>query len=303
MALYNLNEVQEIKNLPFLAKQVVEGFIVGLHKSPFHGFSVEFAEHRVYNPGESTKNIDWKVFARTDKLFTKRYQEETNLRCQIIIDTSSSMYYPHESAQANKIKFSVLSAAGIIELLRKQRDATGLSLFSDKVEEHLPAKSNSVHINLMYSLLENLIQQAPLNKKSSTINALHQIAEQVHKRSLVIIFSDMIQSENEDDLFNALQHLKHNKHEVILFHVMDKKHELDFEFENRPYLFVDMETGEEVKLHANEVKEKYTQQIKAFEEKLKLKCLQYKIEFVAADINKGFNQVLTPYLLKRTKLF
>jgi uncharacterized protein (DUF58 family) len=303
MAIYNLNEIQEVKNIPFLAKQLVEGFIVGMHSSPFHGFSVEFAEHRIYNPGESTRNIDWKVFARTEKLFTKRYKEETNLRCQVIIDTSSSMYYPSQDAQVNKIKFSALCAAGLIELLRKQRDATGLTLFSDKVEHHHTAKSSSVHYNLIYSLLENAVNQPQLKKGTAVVDALHQIAEQIHKRSLVIIFSDMMQPDNQDEVFNALQHLKHNKHEVILFHVVDKKHEIDFEFENRPYMFVDMETGQEVKLHANQVKEAYVEQIKKFEEALRMKCLSYKIEFVAADINKGFNQVLTPYLLKRTKLF
>lgn len=303
MAIYNLNEIQEIKNIPFLAKQLVEGFIVGLHNSPFHGFSVEFAEHRIYNPGESTKNIDWKVYARTEKLFTKRFKEETNLRCQIILDTSSSMYYPAEEAKVNKIKFAALSAAAIIELLRKQRDATGLTLFSDKVEVHSQAKSSSVHINMMYSQLEELLATPKLNKTTSLVNVLHEIAEQIHRRSLVIIFSDMMQPGNQDEVFSALQHLKHNKHEVVLFHVVDRKHEIEFEFENRPYLFVDMETGAEVKLHANQVKEAYISEIKKFEETLRLKCLSNKIEFVAADINKGFNQVLTPYLLKRTKLY
>lgn len=302
MALYELKEVQQIKNLEFLAKQVVEGFIVGLHKSPFHGFSVEFAEHRVYNPGESTKNIDWKVYARTDKLFTKRFDEETNLRCHIIIDASSSMYYPDYDAQVNKLKFSTLAAAGLIELLRKQRDATGLAVFSDKVDSITKAKSNSVHINGLYSEMEQLITHGEANKQTNAANCLHEIAEQIHKRSLVVIFSDMMQSNHQDEVFAALQHLKHNKHEVILFHVIDKARELDFEFDNRPYLFVDMEDGTEVKLHANEVKEKYVAHMHKFEKELKLKCAQNRIDFVAADINKPFNQILTPYLLKRTKM-
>lgn len=302
MALYELKEVQQIKNLEFLAKQVVEGFIVGLHKSPFHGFSVEFAEHRVYNPGESTKNIDWKVYARTDKLFTKRFDEETNLRCHIVIDASSSMYYPAYEAQVNKLKFSTLAAAGLIELLRKQRDATGLAVFSDNVHSLTKAKSNSVHINGLYNEMEKLINNGETNKQTNAANCLHEIAEQIHKRSLVVIFSDMMQSDNQEEVFAALQHLKHNKHEVILFHVVDKKRELDFEFDNRPYLFVDMEDGTEVKLHANEVKEKYVAQMQKFEQELKLKCAQNRIDFVAADINKPFNQILTPYLLKRTKM-
>jgi uncharacterized protein (DUF58 family) len=302
MALYELKEVQQIKNLEFMAKQVVEGFIVGLHKSPFHGFSVEFAEHRLYNPGESTKNIDWKVFARTDKLFTKRYDEETNLRCHIIIDASSSMYYPDRTGTINKLNFSVLAAAGLIELLRKQRDAVGLAIFSQEVDSITKAKSNAVHVQGLYSEMEQLIAQDVLNKPTNAANCIHQIADQIHKRSLVIIFSDMLQQDNQDEVFASLQHLKHNKHEVILFHVIDKKHELDFEFDNRPYIFVDMENGTEVKLHANEVKERYVNQMAQFEKELKLKCAQYKIDFVAADINKPFKQILTPYLLKRTKM-
>lgn len=302
MALFELKEVQEIKNLEFLAKQVVEGFIVGMHKSPFHGFSVEFAEHRLYNPGESTKNIDWKVYARTDKLFTKRYDEETNLRCHLILDCSSSMYYPAKEKVVNKFNFSVLAAAGLIELFRKQRDAAGLALFSDEVKVLTPGKSNSVHINRLYHEMENMLRDDALQKATQAASCLHAIAEQLHKRSLVIIFSDMMQHQNQDELFAALQHLKHNKHEVILFHVVDRKHEIEFDFDNRPYLFVDMETGAEVKLHANEVKAKYKSHMEAFEKALQLKCAQYKIDFVAADINKPFHQVLTPYLLKRTKM-
>jgi uncharacterized protein (DUF58 family) len=303
MALYELKEVQQVKNLEFLAKQVVEGFIVGLHKSPFHGFSAEFAEHRVYNPGESTRNIDWKVYARTDKVFTKRYDEETNLRCHIVIDASSSMYYPDSQGTLNKLNFSVLAAAGLIELLRKQRDAVGLATFSNEVDSITKAKSNAVHVQGLYSEMEKLISNEVLNKTTNAAACIHQIAEQIHKRSLVVIFSDMLQQDNQEEVFTALQHLKHNKHEVILFHVVDKKRELDFEFDNRPYVFVDMENGTEVKLHANEVKERYVNEMLKFEKELKLKCAQNKIDFVAADINKAFNQVLTPYLLKRTKMF
>jgi uncharacterized protein (DUF58 family) len=303
MALYELKEVQQVKNLEFLAKQVVEGFIVGLHKSPFHGFSAEFAEHRVYNPGESTRNIDWKVYARTDKVFTKRYDEETNLRCHIVIDASSSMYYPDGQGTLNKLNFSVLAAAGLIELLRKQRDAVGLATFSNEVDSITKAKSNAVHVQGLYSEMEKLISNEVLNKTTNAAACIHQIAEQIHKRSLVVIFSDMLQQDNQEEVFTALQHLKHNKHEVILFHVVDKKRELDFEFDNRPYVFVDMENGTEVKLHANEVKERYVNEMLKFEKELKLKCAQNKIDFVAADINKAFNQVLTPYLLKRTKMF
>jgi uncharacterized protein (DUF58 family) len=306
----NLHRLQQYGSLEFIAKQVVEGFMVGLHKSPFHGFSVEFAEHRLYNQGESIKHIDWKLFGRTDKLFVKRYEEETNLRCQIILDVSSSMYFPVKEKLSidnpNKITFSVYAAAAIIYLLKKQRDAFGLSLFSEKVEIHTPSKTSSIHQNYIYGELEKLLpqQDTSIRKNTSATKALHEIAEKLHKRSLIIVFSDMLDSHaTAEELLSALQHLKHNKHEVILFHVLDQQKEIDFDFENRPYKFVDMESGKEIKVSPNEVKESYRKVVSEAKELLKLKCGQYKIDFIEADINKGFDQILLPYLLKREKLY
>lgn len=304
MRFFDHFDVRQIENLELLAKQVVEGFIIGLHKSPFHGFSVEFAEHRLYNPGESTKDIDWKVYARSDKMFTKKFEEETNLRCQIIIDTSSSMYFPEQSGkQLNKLQFSSLAAACIMNLLKKQRDAFGLSVFDSEVKIHTKCRSATSHYRLLLTHLETLIQDTTKQKGTSTAKALHQLADSINRRSMVVIFSDMFDnSEDPNSLFAALQHLKYAKHEVILFHVTDKKHEIDFDFENRPYLFVDMETGEEVKLQQNQVKELYTERVRKFNEDLKLKCLQYKIDYVEADINDGFDVVLQKYLVKRNKM-
>lgn len=300
-------QVRNLGNIELLAKQVVEGFIIGLHKSPFHGFSVEFAEHRLYNQGESTRNIDWKVYARTDKMFSKRFEEETNLRCQIVIDASSSMYFPEgkdeDNAYINKLRFSALASASLMNLLQKQRDAFGLSIFDEKLQEHTRAKSSTTHYRLLLTYLDKLIRTPEHNKTTSAAKAIHQIADSIHKRSMVIIFSDMFeQTEDTSKLFSALQHLKHNKHEVILFHVVDKSKEVDFEFQNRPYLFIDMETGERVRLQPNQVKETYRKQVAAFNEELKLKCLQYHIDFVEADINKGFRQILQAYLVKRSKM-
>ncbi len=304
----NQREIQQFSQLELLASQVVEGFITGLHKSPFHGFSVEFAEHRLYNKGEPTKHIDWKLFGRTDKLFVKRYEEETNLRCQLVIDDSSSMYFPvpdGKSKTPNKITFSIYCAAALMLLLKKQRDAVGLSIFGDTVEVNTAAKSSSLHHKLLMTELEKRLEQLPqqTQRKTMAVEALHEIAESIHKRSLVMIFSDMFDSRtNPEDLFSALQHLKHNKHEVILFHVVDKRMEMDFEFENRPYRFVDMETGEELKLNPSEVKGNYVKAIQDFKTNLKLHCGQYRIDYVEADINEGFEQVLLPYLLKRTRM-
>lgn len=301
-------EVKDLGNLDLLAKQVVEGFIIGLHKSPFHGFSVEFAEHRIYNQGESTRNIDWKVYARTDKLFTKRFEEETNLRCQIVMDTSSSMFFPDQAESktkpyVNKARFSALAAASLMHLLRKQRDAFGLTFFDDDVRLHTQCKSSTTHYRLMLTHLHQFIDNPTGNKNTAAAKALHQVAESIHRRSLVVIFSDMFeQVEDNDHLFSALQHLKHNKHEVILFHVTDKSKELDFEFENRPYLFIDMESGERLRLQPRQVKEHYVEQLGQFMKQLKFKCLQYKIDFVEADISQGFRTVLQSYLVKRSRM-
>ena len=309
MSLLNNFDVRNINNLELFARQVVEGFIIGLHKSPFHGFSVEFAEHRLYNPGESTKNIDWKVYARTQKMFTKRYEEETNLRCQIVIDASSSMYFPeakkHESTHLNKLRFSALAGAALMNLLMRQRDAFGLTTFDSELREHTRCKSSTTHYRRLLSGLDKLLAQPQHNLTTDVPKALHQIADSIHRRSLVIIFSDMFggDMEGSEKLFEALQHLKYNKHEVILFHVLDESKEINFEFENRPYIFEDMETGEKVRLQSNQVKDFYVTQMKTYKEALKMKCLQYKIDFVEADINKGFKQVLLPYLVKRKKMY
>lgn len=297
-------KIANFGNLDILAKQVVEGFITGLHKSPFHGFSVEFAEHRLYNKGESTRHIDWKLYGKTDKLFTKKYEEETNLRCQIVIDCSSSMLFP-VGADQTKLSFSVYAAASIIELLKKQRDAVGLSLFTDELILHTPAKSSVRHHRYLYSELEkNLKEYTKSEQKStSTIQTLHDIAELSHKRSLIVIFSDLLDDpERTEEFFQALQHLKHNKHEVIVFHTVDKAKELDFDLENRPYNIVDMESGESIKLQPNQFKEAYVGAIGEYFNSIAMKCADYSIDFMPADINEGYNEVLLKYLLKRQKL-
>lgn len=292
-------------NLELLAKQVVEGFITGLHKSPFHGFSVEFAEHRIYNKGESTRHIDWKLYARSGKLFTKKYEEETNLRCQIVIDCSGSMFFPKDG-EMTKFEYSVYSAASLIELVKRQRDAVGLSLFSSKLELHTPAKSSPAHHRYLYSELENRLvnYSDDLKKETNAIQAIHDIAELSHQRSLVIIFSDLFDDpERVEEMFGAVQHLRHNKHDVIIFHVLDKKLEEDFELENRPYNLIDMETGETIKLQPAEIREQYVGQVEKYFTSIKKRCTDYRIDFVTADIRQGYDQVLLEYLIKRSKLY
>jgi uncharacterized protein (DUF58 family) len=306
MRFFDKYDLKQIEDLDLFAKQVVEGFIIGLHKSPFHGFSVEFAEHRLYNQGEPTKDIDWKVYARTDKLFSKKFEEETNLRAHIVIDVSSSMYFPKENKNnlsVNKLRFSALAAASVMNLLKRQRDAFGLSLFDEDILVHTKAKSSTRHYHLLLNHLEKLILEEKLNRKTSAVNAIHQIADTIHKRSMVIIFSDMLDSYSSlDDFFSSLLHLKHNKHEVILFHVMDKSLEIDFNFENRPYRFIDMETGEKIKLQSNELKHHYIDHMKKMQAEIRQKCLQYKIDLINTDIAQGFIPVLQAYLAKRHKM-
>ncbi len=306
--LFDIQQFQQFDNLELIAREVVEGFITGLHRSPFHGFSVEFAEHRQYNQGESTKHIDWKLFARSDRLYVKQYEEETNLRCQLVIDTSSSMLFPYEKGKKNlfnKLAFSVYSAAALMYLMRKQRDSVGLTLFSDHIEFHSENRLSSVHAELLYGKLSGLLTSSKedLRKTTNTIEALHQIAEQVHKRSLIIIFSDMMDEGKEDELFSALQHLRYNKHEVILFHVTDHKQEREFDFKDRPYRFVDLESGEQLKFSPSELRENYQKAVRAYFENLKVKCGQYHIDLVEADINADFKQVLYRFLQKRKKLY
>lgn len=291
--------------LEILANQVVEGFITGLHKSPFHGFSVEFAEHRLYNVGDSVKNVDWKLFARTDKLFTKRYEEETNLRCQLVLDCSSSMFYPE--GKLNKFQFSAMAAAAIINLLKKQRDAFGLTLFSEDIELQTPAKSTQVHQKYIYHQLENYLNKSGEIRKTNLSGNLHQIAENIYKRAMIVLFSDLFESSSDqeeiDEIFSALQHLKYNKHEVIIFNVLEKAHEIDFSFDNRPYHFIDRESGEQLKLNPVQYAEEYKRRIFNFQKELDLKCAQLKIDLVNTVIEDGFNPTLNSWLIKRNKMF
>ena len=298
------NDIQKYGNLEFLAKKVVEGFITGLHKSPYNGFSVEFSEHKQYNYGDSTKNIDWKVFARTDKLYSKYYEEETNLRCHILIDTSSSMFYPVETKQ--KIAFSVLAAASLCTLLQSQKDAFGVYLFDNELHFSSQIKSTKTHLaNLIHTLNQTLGKD---QKKESTATniaqALHTVASTIHKRSVVILFSDMFDSTDDtESIFKGLQHLKHGNHEVIIFHTLDTNHELDFDFDNRPYEFIDVESKQSVKVNPHQVKEEYIKKIKEHTKSIRLKCAQYKIDFIEVDVNQPVHQVLSTYMVKRQKKF
>ncbi|MBP8066610.1 MAG: DUF58 domain-containing protein [Flavobacterium sp.] len=298
-------KISSFQHLELLANQIVEGFISGMHKSPFHGFSAEFAEHKIYNAGESTKHIDWKLFAKTDRLYTKRFEEETNLRCHLIIDNSSSMHYPKlkdgQLFYENKIGFSVLASAVLMNLLKKQRDAVGLSIYSDTYEYYAPEKGSERHHRMLLNQLENILQTPKETKTTDTITYLHHIAEKLNRRSMVILFTDMFQGEDDERLFKALQHLKHNKHKVVLFHVIDKKTEFNFDFDNAPRKFIDLETGEQVNLFAENVKSEYEKLAEAYFAKVANTCSQYKIKYVPVSVDEKFEKILTTYLVEKQK--
>lgn len=296
-------EKEAFSHLELLARQVVEGYIMGLHKSPFHGFSVEFAEHRLYNSGESTRHIDWKLYGKTDKLFVKRYEEETNLRCYIVIDSSKSMHFE------GKLDFACTSSACLVHLIAQQRDVVGLTFFSDHVEMQTELKSTKAHQKHLYELLEKASKKATTtpssfsDRKGSTMpELLHTLAEQIHKRSLVIIFSDMFDDFSQTEvLFDALKHLKFKQNDVILFHTTAQNKELDFDYPHRPHRFIDLERNLEIKVNPVDVKNVYTSAIQQFKKDLHFRCLQYHINYVDANVDQGYYPILRAFLEERRK--
>jgi uncharacterized protein (DUF58 family) len=295
-------------SIDFKTTQIVEGFMTGFHKSPFHGFSVEFAEHRLYNTGESTKHIDWRLYARTDKLFVKRFEEETNLRAMFVLDSSSSMFFPYKESskieESNKFSFSIYACGVIMQILYKQRDAFGLSFVAENIDYLSPIRTNLAHKQYLFTLLENKIKQDnKLSKITCLDKALHSLSEQIHRRSLFIIFTDLFSdSFSAEQLIDSLRHLKHNKHEVILFHVFDGDKEINLDYKQGYYRFIDVENKMELKITIEDIKKQYTQAIKDRLELIKSECNKLRVDFIAADINKGFDQILFPFLIKRSKL-
>tara|TARA_Y100000589_G_scaffold91630_1_gene86255 strand:- start:24141 stop:25058 length:918 start_codon:yes stop_codon:yes gene_type:complete len=302
----DIKSINYLENLDFFAKQVVEGFITGLHKSPFHGFSVEFAEHRIYNQGESIKNVDWKLFARTDKMFVKRYVEETNLRCHLVIDSSSSMFFPfNEKKSIDKLTFSILSSACLMNLFMRQRDAFGVTLFSESLDFHRNPKASKKHyFQLIYELEKKLKTKRKTSIKTDFSKSISSLVDLVKERSLIVIFSDFQGTEESlNNLFQSIQNLKYNKHEVILFHVTDLNFEKDLEFSRGFYKFIDLETNEEINLNPSEIKKQFQLEKDAFFSLIKEKASKNKIDYYLADLNMGFHQMLKSYLIKRTKLY
>lgn len=290
------------RSIDFYARQIVAGFITGAHRSPYHGFSVEFAEHRKYNDGESVRHLDWKLFARTDKLYVKRYEAETNLRCQLVLDTSGSMLYPADRT-VHKAAYAALCAAALARLLRRQNDAVGLTLYSGQIDAHLPSKLSDSHLRLLNAELDTVLRlrhdpAAP--RPSSTAHTLHRLAEMMPKRSLLTLFTDL--PEADHNLYGALEHLRYNMHEVIVFHLRHDATERLFDLPSRPCKLVNMETGQVVRLNPAEYRDFYLKAAQARLAELRRRCLQYKVDLVEADIDRPFAEVLAPWLARRAQL-
>lgn len=301
------HSIKGFSNLELLARKIVEGYISGIHKSPFLGFSSEFAEHSRYNPGESTRHIDWRLYAKTDELYTKRYEEETNLRCHLIIDNSSSMHYPMIDGMPtlenlNKISFSVLASACVMQLLKKQSDAVGLSVYSDTYEYYAKELGSERHYRQIYTELNKLLTKPKESSSTKTYTYLHQVAEKLPRRSMVLLFTDMLQTEKEEEeLFEALQHLTYKKHEVVLFHVLDTTLEADFDFDNSPKRFTDVESGAHIDLYADQVKSLYKEEMQRYIKNIQSQCHRYRIQYVPVNVKSSFDTVLQAYLLERRK--
>jgi len=281
-----------LRGLDIKARLVVEGFLEGLHRSPYKGFSVEFSEYRPYIPGDEPRRIDWKVYAKRDRFYVKEYQEETNLRAMLLVDSSQSMTY--KSTSLSKLDYAVTLAAALTFLLIKQKDAVGLATFDTEIREYVPPRSSGKHMQLLLAKLENLASGGETNLAHS----LHGLAERARKRGLVIIFSDLF--DDPDEVLLALRHFRHRKHEVILFHILDPQEE-NFNF-STPMRLVDMETHKEASLAPRLVRTEYRKALAGYKNRLTRTCSEHHIDYNPILTNQNLEHALFCYLEKRRRL-
>ena len=286
--------VSTIKNLELIAKFIVEGFLIGLHKSPYHGFSVEFSEHRQYMPGDNIRDIDWKVYGRTNRFYIKQYEEETNLKAYLILDISGSMGYA--SNKISKIQYATYLAAALSYLLIKQRDAVGLATFSDKIHRFLPPKSTSGYLQFILKELNEIKLERQTTNVSET---LHELAEKIKRRGLIILLTEFLYEEPEK-ILQGLKHFRHYDHEILVFNILDPQDKL-FDFK-QDVTFVDMETGEKVKTQPFFLRERYRQRIDEFYDTLQKECRNFQIDFQNLLTDEPFDRALIRYMLKRKKM-
>jgi uncharacterized protein (DUF58 family) len=305
--------LSKLTNLELKAKFVVEGFMTGLHKSPYHGFSVEFAEHRQYMPGDDLKHLDWKVFARTDKYFIKQYEEETNLKAYILLDISKSMDFSYskmnkstglknifsknKKSQENitKLEYGSYIAASLAYLMMLQRDAVSLTTYDTSIRKFIPAKSTKANLKLILKELTNIKS----SNATGTANCLNVIADKIKRRGIIIIISDLF--DNQEEVLKSLRHFRYDKNEVILFQILDPV-EMSF-LDSAPVRLIDSETKEEIFSQPNDVKKEYSEIMKTFIEKYKSECMKNNIDYVLLTTDTPFDAALLKYLNKRKKSF
>ena len=287
--------VSRIKNLELIARMIVEGFMVGLHKSPFHGFSVEFSEHRQYMPGDNIRDIDWKVYGRTDRFYIKQYEEETNLKAYLLLDISGSMGY--SSKGITKLQYAQYLAAALGYLLIKQRDAVGLGIFSDHLEKFLPPRSTQSYLKFLLQTLQ-VIQ--PAEKRTRVSDVLHTVAERIKRRGLIILLTEFLY-EPPEAILEGIRHFRHYDHEVLVFNILDPQ-ELHFRFKDAVQ-FVDMESGERVKTQPYFIRQAYRELIQQFYATLQKGCREMLVDFQTLLTDEPFDAALMRYLVKRKRLY
>lgn len=292
--------------LELKARQIVEGFMSGLHKSPFYGFSVEFAEHRPYHPGDEVRHIDWKAYGKTERYYVKQYEEETNLRCYLLLDISPSMHF-HYHAEWSKLRYAVHLAASIAYLMHRQRDGFGYIPFDQELGEMMYARSTRLHLRQLYGRLESLLEQEgrreTAKRRTASADMIHEVAHRLPRRSLVVIFSDLFENvQKHDELLSALKHLRHNKHEVVLFHLLEKRSERDLDLPDGRYLMQDLETGAQVDVLPEQIREQYRQKMEEYTRWFRVTCKEAQIDYEEVDTQSPFDLALLSYLNKRKRL-
>ncbi len=288
----NLEALAKLQRLNLVARAVVEGFVSGLHRSPYHGFSVEFSQHREYVPGDNPRHLDWLALARSDRLYIKQYEEETNLRAHILLDCSASMGFSSEGL--TKLQYGCYLAASLAFLMIRQQDSAGLVTFDEKIRDFVPARSTAMHLNLLLRSLE----AAKSAKTTDLSGTLHEMAERIRRRGLIILISDLYDEPRE--VMRAISHFRHKKHEVLVFHVLDTN-ELEFPYQ-RLTDFVDMETNQRLEVEPAYVRDEYRRAVGEFVDGYRRECAQQRVDYVLADTSVSFDHMLFAYLSKRQRL-
>lgn len=298
--------LSKLSSIELRARKIVEGFISGLHRSPYHGFSVEFAEHRPYNPGDDFKHVDWKAYGKKERFYVKQYEEETNLRCYILLDTSTSMHFKHFGSWS-KLRYSVHFAASMMYLMHRQRDACGLIPFHSEVEQFMPARGTYAHLRQLYTELERQLlreEKSDISRRTTaSAKVIHEVAERLNHRSLVVILTDLFENvEAHDQLISALKHLRHRNHEVLLFNALELRSERELDFEDGRVVFEDMETGAEIEVIPDQIRKDYREKAASYTQDFVMACSEFEIDYEELDTEGPFDQALMAYLNKRRRL-